>query len=384
MRTKPLLFALLMCVSVTVAAEPSATKKLPAIHDAMQAAVDQNLVAGVVTLVGDQQGAIQIDTAGKADIAKDQPMQPDAICWIASMSKPVTATALMILQDEKKLTVDDPVSKFIPEFAALKTPAGKPANLTIRHLMTHTSGLAEAPPEVVKQSTKLAELVPSYLAKPTAFEPGSEWRYCQSGINTASRIVEIASGMSFPDFMQKRIFEPLGMKDTTFYLTEAQLPRLAKSYAMKDGKLEQADIYFLQGKSPTDHQRPPMGNGGLFSTAEDYGKFCRMLLCKGTVDGKTIISPEAYAVMTKVQSGDVKTGFTPGNAWGIGVCIVREPQGVSAMLSPGTFGHGGAYGTQAWIDPVKGRYYVLMVQRSNFKNSDASEVRQAFQEAATK
>jgi hypothetical protein len=173
------------------------------------------------------------------------------------------------------------------------------------------------------------------------------------------------------------------MKDTTFYLTEKQLPRLAKSYRRTaKGELEAAEISFLNGKSPTDRDRFPAPNGGLFSTAADYARFCQMILRGGELDGKRYLKPETVKLMTTVQTGDLKTGFTPGNGWGLGWCVVREPQGVTAMLSKGSFGHGGAYGTQAWIDPAAKRVYILMVQRANFPNSDDSEVRKGFQEAA--
>jgi CubicO group peptidase (beta-lactamase class C family) len=142
-------------------------------------------------------------------------------------------------------------------------------------------------------------------------------------------------------------------------------------------------VGILYGKAPTSRDRFPAANGGLFSTARDYSRFCRMILNGGELDEKRYVKPESVKLMTSVQTGDLKTGFTPDNGWGLGWCVTREPQGVTAMLSPGTFGHGGAYGTQAWIDPVKKRAYVLMIQRADYPNSDASEVRKAFQEAAT-
>jgi CubicO group peptidase (beta-lactamase class C family) len=174
------------------------------------------------------------------------------------------------------------------------------------------------------------------------------------------------------------------MKDTTFYPTREQQARLAKTYKRdgKTGKLEPAELTIFGGRKLEETDRTPLPNGGLFSTADDYGRFCQMLLSNGTLNGKTILKPESVKTLSTVISGDLKTGFTPGNGWGCAVCVVRDPQGITAMLSPGTYGHGGAYGTQAWIDPVKGVAYVLMVQRQNFANSDASEVRKAFQQAA--
>jgi CubicO group peptidase (beta-lactamase class C family) len=311
-------------------------------------------------------------------------MTTDAIFWIASMTKPLTATAILMLQDEGKLSVDDPVAKYLPELGSLKTPDGQPANLTLKHLLTHTSGMPEATREQYKTARTLADVIPFYTNRTLAFVPGTKWQYCQSGINSLGRIVEVVSGQPFADFLQKRILGPLGMKDTGFYLTDAQLPRLAKSYALIDGTLAEVPVAFLNGFSPTFRDRYPAPNGGLFSTASDYARFCRMLLNGGALDGRQLLKPETVKRMSTIQTGDIKTGFTDGNGWGLGVCVVREPQGVTATLSPGTFGHGGAYGTQAWIDPVKKLVYVLMVQRTNFKNSDASEVRRAFQEAVSR
>jgi CubicO group peptidase (beta-lactamase class C family) len=298
------------------------------------------------------------------------------------MSKPVTATLLMMLQDDGKLSIDDPISKYIPEFANLKTPSGKPANLTLRHCLTHTSGMAEAGGEQSKAARTLADLIPAFLARPTSFEPGAKWQYCQSSINTAARVAEIVSGQSFPELLQARLFGPLGMRDTTFYLSEEQTGRLAKSYKLANGVLEEVPVFILDGKPATSRYRYPAANGGLFSTAADYARFCQMILNGGQLDGRRYLKPETVKLMTAIQTGDIKTGFTEGNGWGIGWCVVRQPQGVSAMLSPGTHGHGGAYGTQAWIDPVKGRIYILMVQRANFPNADNSDVRKAFQQAA--
>jgi CubicO group peptidase (beta-lactamase class C family) len=243
--------------------------------------------------------------------------------------------------------------------------------------------MPEATREQYRTSRTLADVMPFYSDRALAFEPGSKWQYCQSGINSLGRIVEVVSGQTFPDFLEQRIFAPLGMRDTTFYLTEAQLPRLAKSYSLQNGVLSETPVGFLNGHSPTFQERYPAPNGGLFSTALDYGRFCRMLLNQGTLDQRRILKPETVALLSQVHTGNLKTGFTDGNGWGLGVCVVREPQGVTADLSPGAYGHGGAYGTQAWIDPLNDRVYILMVQRSNFPNSDASDLRRAFQHAAT-
>jgi CubicO group peptidase (beta-lactamase class C family) len=320
-------------------------------------------------------------------------MAPDSMFWIASMTKPTTGTAILMLQDQGALKVGDPVAKYIPEFANLKTPSGKPANLTIAQLMTHTSGLGEADAAGAMKAHTLAELIPLFLAAPMQYEPGEKWKYTQSGINTAARIVEVVSGLTFDAFLQQRLFTPLGMKDTTFYMTDDQRARLATAYEKNKESGE------LTPKAPRadydgSHNRPPQGNGGLYSTAPDYARFCQMLLGGGSFGGHQYLSAAAMKYLMTPQTGDLPTGFFQNDAfghygnnygWGIGVCILRQPHpGVAAMLSPGTFGHGGAWGTQAWVDPVKGVAYVMMVQRANFPNSDASPVRQAFQEAAAK
>jgi CubicO group peptidase (beta-lactamase class C family) len=367
---------------VLVAGQAGGANSFAVVSRAMQECIAKKEVAGVVTLIATRDKVMNIEAAGLADIATKAPMRTNSLFWIASMTKPITATAVLMLQDEGKLSVDDPVAKYLPELGDLKTAAGKPAKLTLRHLLTHTSGMPEATVEQYKTAHSLADVIPFYVGKSLKFEPGSKWQYCQSGINSLGRIVEIVSGQSFPAFLQKRLFGPLGMQDTTFYLSSDQYSRLAKAYLCTNETLEAVPIDFLHGHLPTDHEHYPAPNGGLFSTAPDYVKFCRMILNQGALDGKRYLKPETVKLMTSIQTGDLKTGFTDGNGWGLGWCVVRQPQGITAMLSAGTFGHGGAYGTQAWIDPVKQVIYVLMVQRSNFPNADDTEVRRAFQIAA--
>jgi CubicO group peptidase (beta-lactamase class C family) len=309
-------------------------------------------------------------------------MRVDSIFWIASMSKPITATAVLMLMEEGKLSLDDPIAKFVPELAGLKTSDGKTPRITLRHLLTHTSGMGEATDEETRLARTLSDLVPAFASKPLAFEPGSKWMYCQSGFLTLGRIVEIVSGLPFEVFLRERIFAPLGMKDTTFYLSEAQMPRWVIPSKRDGEQFVPAEIGILYGHPPTWGDHYPASNGGLFSTAPDYTRLAQMLLNGGVLDGRRYLSPESVLMMSTVQTGDLVTGFTPGNGWGLGVCIVRHPQGVTGMLSPGTFGHGGGYGTQVWIDVKKGVALIMMIQRSNFKNGDDSPVRLAFQKAA--
>ena len=368
----------------------SAAPELAGVGAAMEAMVAKHEIAGAVTMVVDKDKVLHLGTAGLADIAAGRPMAPGTMFWIASMTKPVTAAAILMLQDEGKLRVSDPVAKYLPKFADLKTPSGKPADLTIAQVLTHTSGLGEAAGPGAQKARTLAELVPFWLAAPMQYEPGEKWRYTQSGINAAARIVEVVSGMSFDVFLKKRLFGPLGMKDTTFYPDHPHRLRMATAYAKdKDGARLEA-VPPRPEFGPRD--RPPQGNGGLYSTAVDYARFCQMLLNGGSLGGYRYLSAEAMRSISTPQTGDLPTGFFQNDTygqhgkdygWALGTCVLRNPhEGVAAMLSPGSFGHGGAWGTQAWIDPVKGVAYVLMVQRSNFPNSDASEVRRAFQQAA--
>ena len=203
---------------------------------------------------------LDLETTGFAESRLKRPMTPDTVFWIASMTKPVTGVAVLMLQDEGKLCVSDPVAKYLPEFDSLKTPSGKPANLTIMQILTHTSGLGEASGPAAQSARTLADLVPLWLAAPMQYEPGDKWKYTQSGINAASRIVEVVSGMTFDVFVQKRIFEPLGMKDTTFYPTDEQRARLATAYAKnKDTGVLEAVPPRPSSARATAHRRETAG-----------------------------------------------------------------------------------------------------------------------------
>lgn len=355
----------------------------PAIREAMEGFVAAGEVSGAVTLVADEEKVLHLSADGFSDQAAGRRMETDALFWIASMTKPVTAAAVMMMQDEGRLSVDDLVSKHLPGFRDLKDASGREVPITIRQCLTHSSGLSEVSiPESAGVDT-LAGLMPLIVAKPTRFPPGSKWEYSQTGINTAARIVEVVSGETFPDFLDKRLFRPLGMKDTGFYPDAGRLARLAVSYDRKGGGgLQPVKLVFLGGRDLSDPKRYPRANGGLFSTAGDYARFCRMILRGGELDGRRYLSTQSVKLMTTVQSGALETGFTPGNGWGLGWCVIREPQGVSAALSPGTFGHGGMFGTQAWIDPVRKRFHILLIQRAGLANSDGSDIRRVFHEAA--
>lgn len=368
--------------SVTLPTSADEATALSSVGRRVQTCIELNEAAGAVTLVAGPDKVLDLSSVGTADSAAGKPMKPDTIFWIASMTKPITASAVMMLVEEGKLSIDDQVGKYLPELAHLKTADGVERIVTLKQLLTHSSGMPDLPPDVLNVAHTLADLVPHYLDQPLHFVPGSKWQYSQSGINTLGRIIEVVSGQPFQDFLQDRFFTPLGMNDTTFYPTAQQAARLAKSYRLVDGQLHEGEIFLLQGRPVTSRERYPAANGGLFSTAGDYCRFLQMILNDGQLDGRRYLRPESVRLMTSVQSGDLKTGFTPGNGWGLGWCVVRKPQGITAMLSPGSAGHGGVYGTQAWIDPQRRLIFILMIQRADLANSDGSHIREVFQQAA--
>ncbi len=347
--------------------------------------VGSNEVAGALAVMGNREGVLATSHAGHADIKGERKISPDTIFWIASMSKPVCGTAAMMAAEKGLISLQDPVSQYLPEFNALKGPDGEPAVITIAQCLSHTSGLQELTEQENAATNTLAALATAVVNKPLKFVPGTKWVYCQSSISVVARILEVVNGETYPEHLEKIIFRPLGMKDSTFYLNEEQLGRLALSYErQEDGSFKPVTPYFLSGKSPADTERYPRAGGGLYSTASDYGLFVRMILNGGKLNGHHFLKPESIEEMTRSHTGDLAAGFVPGSNYGLGWIRVAEPQGVTAPLSPGSFGHGGAYGTQAWIDPEKGRYAILMIQRSNLGNGDASETRGLFQKAAAR
>lgn len=360
----------------------------------MQKFVDNQDLAGVVTVVGRCDTILSHDAVGLRTLEGKEPMARDAIFRIASMTKPITALGIMILQDEGKLSVEDAVEKHLPEFRGqmmISNRAGDTVTLikpkrpiTLRDLLTHTSGLPGSFPVglsdlYAKRHRSLAEAIPVQSQRPLDFEPGTRWAYCNAGIDTLGRIIEVVSGHSFENFLQKRVFDPLGMKDTTFYPTPEQLGRSAATYDKKEGKLTLVRDPLI---GPPAGARFPIPAGGLYSTGGDLAKLYQMMLGSGRRGEVRIISEVSVKAMTQLQTGDIKTGFVDGMGFGFGFAVVREPKGVTAMLSAGSYGHGGAFGTQGWIDPHKDLFTILLIQRVGLQNGDASPMRQALQEAA--
>lgn len=386
------LIAVFISGGIRAASNPGAdSTRLAEIPKRMQAFVDDGTIAGAVTLVARQGKTVSLEAVGLADLANRTPMRPNSLFWIASMTKPITAVAVLMLQDAGKLSVDDPVEKHLPEFKGQwmidtrtndrMTLVKPPRPITLRDLLTHTSGLSDV--AAPRFDCSLAELIMAYSQQPLRFPPGSRWEYSNPGINTLGRIVEVVSGQRFEQFLRQRILGVLEMTDTTFWPSPEQVGRLAKSYkAAPNGPgLEETPVSFIKG-GLSDPKRTPFPAGGLFSTASDIAHFYQMMLNGGEFKGARLLSRLAVEQMTHPQTGGLKTGFVDGMSFGFGFAVVKEPLGVTAMLSPGTFGHGGAYATQSWADPKKDAILVLMIQRAGFPNGDNSPVRRAFQEAA--
>jgi CubicO group peptidase (beta-lactamase class C family) len=361
---------------------------------ALAAFVEEGTLAGAVAVVATGEAILAEETVGFRDLESRDAMRSDSLFWIASMTKPITAMAVMMLVEEGKLGLDDPVAKHLPAFRGqmrieeksedrlVLTKPSRPA--TLRDLMTHTAGVAGSPALEggALDVLSLREAVLGYGLLPLLFEPGEKWAYSNPGINVLGRLVEVASGEDYAAFLQRRLFDPLGMADTTFWPDEGQMARLATAYQpKKEGSgLEPTTIRYLT-EPYSNERRAPLAAGGLFSTAGDLLKLYRMLLGGGEADGRRFLSRESIAEMASDQVPGLKAGFTEGMGMGLGFQVVREARGVTETLSPGTYGHGGAYGTQGWIDPEKGLIHILLIQRAGLSNGDASPMREAFHRA---
>jgi CubicO group peptidase (beta-lactamase class C family) len=371
---------LFVCWAITLLTRVAVADEPKTIAARLQPYVDSHVMAGAVTLVADKDKVLDVAAVGQADVAANKPMTPDALFWTASMTKPFTCTALMMLVDEGKLNVDDPVEKYLPEFKNLWVLAEKDDShellkkpvhpITIRNIMSHTSGLDSRTP--VEQPTadalSLAVRVPSYPMLPLKFQPDSDYFYSNEGMNTVGRIIEIESGQPYAEFIEQRILQPLGMKDTTFWPTEAQVARLARSYKANKDKSDIEEVPIAAFRYPlTDRTRNALPAGGLFSTAADLAKFCQMMLNGGELGGHRYLSPASLAAMTTRQiAPELKTSY------GFGLMLGNDH----------TFGHGGAYSTNMTIDPQHGLVTIFLVQNAGWRNSEGPKIEPAFRKAA--
>jgi CubicO group peptidase (beta-lactamase class C family) len=369
------------------------SERLQRIHETIQRHVDAGDISGAVTLVASRGRIVHLEAHGLMDIESKKPMEKDTIFRLASMSKPITAVAVLMMIEEGKVRLDDPVSKFIPEFGHMKVAVGKGAQgpdqnaadqefslvpaarqITILDLLTHESGLASGgigAKELEKvaprgPSDTLASYVPKLALVPLDFQPGTLWRYSPTaGFETLSRVVEVASGQPFDQFLKQRILDPLGMRETGFILPADRKGRLVTQYQKSAKGLEKAK------ESPFISNTYFSGAAGLMSTTEDYAQFAEMLLNGGQLNGKRLLSPKTIAFMASNHVGelfdDARFNGYPGRGIGFGlsVSVMQDPVAAEMRVSPGAFGWNGAYGTKFWVDPKENMIEILMMQTPN-------------------
>ncbi len=365
-------------------------ERLARLNTAMKRLVDEKQVAGLVTLLVRHGKIASFQTHGQLDIRRPSPLQDDSIFRIYSMTKPVTGVAMMMLYEEGKWQINDPVSRYIPEFARLQVYTGKnpdgtpkleaaPRPMTMRELMTHTGGLGyvlnPASPvdrmiidaKLLSANAPLQTMIDGLAKVPLLAPPGNRWSY-SIAVDVQGYLVEKLSGQPLADFVRQRIFAPLGMTDTAFYVPREKLSRLAQVHS---------------GAGPTltvDENRPdpaviplgPSGGGGLFSTAMDYARFCEMLLRGGQFNGNRLLAPRTVEMMrtNHVNPEPLKT-MPPGTGWGMDFQVVTDAAAAGTPVSNGTYSWWGIAGTWFWIDPVSDLFFVGMVQHQNLDTSRA-------------
>lgn len=378
MKTFTIAAALLLTLSIAVTSSVSAplTEKVDA---AMSQFIAEKEISGAVTMVIFEGEIIHFSAVGMADKENAVPMRKDTIFRIASLTKNYSALLVKILEERGKLSVYDKVEKYIPEFRNIqlqKDDGGDPIDLRIWHLMSHTSGVDI--PKDYHESADLETAAKKIAAQKLQFRPGTQWKYGK-GMDVCGRIVEIVSGKAFDDFLKEEITEPMGLTDTAYWISKADDHRLALVYKpdRENGGIQAEDEPYFQ-MLPRKGVKPNPSSG-LFSSTRDVGVYYSMLLNGGVHGGKRIVSEESIKELTRNWTGTMKTNPIPGMSWGLGFGHVREPGGVTGMLSSGSYGHGGAYGTQAWVDPVTKVIYLLMIQRRGFGNGDMSDIRKEFQ-----
>lgn len=371
---KNLAFALLALTCGLHAAEPRKTasktgmdpERLARIPARMREFVEKGMIAGTVTLVARHGEVALLEAVGYQDLETKKPMRTDTMFQIRSMTKSVTAVGIMILLEEGRLRLTDPVEKHLPEFRAQMMidardgdrvlTTKKPSRpITVRDLMTHTSGMPFRPGDMTKT---LAEVVDLSAQRPLDFEPGTKYLYSDAGFGILGRIIEVVTGQRYEKFMEEKILQPLGMKDTFFAPAPPERwDRIASAYVLEEGKLKKwhQDIY----RRSHNFGHPAFG---IFSTAPDMFAFYQMMLNGGTYNGRWILSRASVEVMTQVHTGELEVPYyLPGLGWGLGWGVVRAPLGTLRLASIGTYGHGGGLGTFGWVDPKKDLVGVFLV-----------------------
>jgi CubicO group peptidase (beta-lactamase class C family) len=353
------------------------------IRPRLQELVDRKQVSGVAYLVAHHGRIVAHDAVGMANVEDGKPMRKDSIFQIMSMTKNFTGVAIMMLVEEGKIDLKSPIEYYLPEFKdilveekmhdgkiATHAPLSKPK---VWQLMDHTSGLDEDPSGDLADNPRslrvpLAEAVKFYGKGPLHFEPGTRWSYSNMGIATLGRIIEVVSGQDYVSFISDRLLKPLGMKDTFFLAPTEKKDRIALVYKHVDGKLIRSGSEVLAG-DPALYRagaRYPAPEFGLYSTAGDLFRFYQMLLNYGSFDGQRYLSRQSIETMTKVFTPDVKpSGWMGGTGYGLTFEIVNQSEGTLLLHSPGTYGHGGAFGTEGWIDPKNDLIRIMLVQVSD-------------------
>ena len=357
---------------------------LTEIPQRVKASIDKQAVAGAVTLVAHGKDVVEFDAAGMADIEAGHTMKKDTIFQIMSMTKPVTAIGIMMLAEEGKLALRDPVELYLPEFHNLRvaTTVGPDADrlgvpvhaITIRDLLTHTAGIQDypGPPGIgdyaQTMNVPLDEVVKRLAKQPLLFQPGTQWSYSSPGIEILGRIIEVCSGQTYVDYITEHVLRPLGMKDSFFFPPQDKIARIAMVYAHDNGKLVRAPGSILGG-DPTKYRQGavfPAPGWGLYSTAEDLLHLYQMMLDGGVYQGRRYLSPFSVHLMTEPQTtGIYPVGWMRGSDYGLAWEVVTDPLGELAGHTTGSFGHGGAFGTQGWIDPGNELISILLIQTSD-------------------
>ena len=327
---------------------------LSRISTRMKSLVDAGAIAGAVTLVARNGKVFHLEATGFQDLESRKPMRTNTIFDVRSVTKTVTAVAVMTLIEEGKLGLNDPVEKYLPGFK----------KITIHHLLTHTSGLpfsrpAEIEDITIKRDRTLAEVVALLAKQEPEFTPGTQFRYASSGFAILGRIIEVVSGKPYEQFVKERVFDPLGMRDSFFFIPDDRRARVASVYRKQDGKLEkwrEIDEY-------TRHAKYSAPEFGMYSTAEDLAAFCQMMLNGGTFRGRRVLSRMSVAAMTANHTMNIKSAVTQRPAYnGLGWGLSGDPIDDFPLTSPGSYGHNGAFGSLIWIDPKEGLVRIFLEQ----------------------
>jgi CubicO group peptidase (beta-lactamase class C family) len=340
----------------------------------MKEFVDAGKTAGIVTLVARHGHVASLEAVGYQDIDRKIPMRTDSIFRIMSVTKPITCAGVMALVDEGRLSLLDPVEKFVPEFRGVKVnpcgtrvghncePVASLRPMNVLDLMTHTSGLGERGGRGAAAATparSLAEQIAGGASGATLiFQPGTAWNYSNFGISVLGRIIEVVSGESYDRFLTEKIFQPLEMKDTFFDIPADKASRVSTVYTYQEDKLRPITPPYPSAL------KIPSPDSGLLSTASDLARFNQMMLNKGTLNGKRVLSIAAVEAMTASQTGDLKAGYAPGVGQGFGYEVVREILGMYRYTSIGSFEKAGVYRTYVWVDPAKDLVGIILMQRN--------------------